>query len=249
VLCPTLDDIACVEPMLSSGGKVAFLPPFLDPAPYRESSLDRPVHRARLSGEHGLDASVPWIIVAAMMRPGDKVASYRILAQVLRELADMPWQLLVAGDGIARDEVHTMLEAAAPGRVRFLGECASERLAEVYAACDLCVWPAVNEAYGMALLEAQAAGVPIVSRAVRGVPDVVRDGETGLLAPRQDEGALAQLAHELLADAPRREAMGRAAARFVALERSLDAAAARLGSLLRDAEAQSRAHRKVPRLP
>lgn len=249
VLCPTQDDIACVEPLLSPHGKVEFLPPFLDPSPYRGAAQYRRMHRERLSGQHGLDASVPWIIVAAMMRPGDKAASYQILARVMRDVADVPWQLVVAGDGTARDEVRAMLQAAAPGRVRFLGECTAERLAEVYAACDLCVWPAVNEAYGMALLEAQAAGVPIVSRAVRGVPDVVRDGETGLLAPRDDEGALARLARELLANAPRREAMGRAAARFVSVERSLEAAAARLESLLRGVRSLPRADRQVPGLP
>jgi glycosyltransferase involved in cell wall biosynthesis len=249
VLCPTRDDIACVEPLVPPHGKVAFLPPFLDPAPYREAARYRRAHRERLSRQHGLDASVPWIIVAAMMRPGDKAASYRMLAQVMRDVADVPWQLVVAGDGIAGDEVRALLEAAAPGRVRFLGELASEQLAEAYAACDLCVWPAVNEAYGMALLEAQAAGVPVVSRAVRGVPDVVRDGETGLLAPRGEEGALARLTHELLADTLRREAMGRAAARFVSVERSLDAAAARLDALLRGVRTLPRAQRQVPGLP
>jgi glycosyltransferase involved in cell wall biosynthesis len=87
----------------------------------------------------------------------------------------------------------------------------------------------VNEAYGMALLEAQAAGLPVVSRATRGVPDVVEHGRTGLLATGDDISAALR---ELLGDAKRRAALGAAAAEFVAGERSLEATARRLKTLL-----------------
>jgi glycosyltransferase involved in cell wall biosynthesis len=82
----------------------------------------------------------------------------------------------------------------------------------VLAACDLYAWPAVNEAYGMALLEAQAAGIPVVSCATRGVPDVVVDGRTGALVPPRNPAALAQRLRELLADPARLAAIGSAAA-------------------------------------
>jgi glycosyltransferase involved in cell wall biosynthesis len=183
--------------------------------------------------EYGLDASVPWVVVAAMMRPGDKLASYEMLAASLLRVADLPWQMLVAGDGSARGEVAAAFRRTAPGRVCFLGERNAEDLAAVYAAGDLCVWPAVNEAYGMAMLEAQAAGVPVVSRAVRGVPDVVIDGLTGLLAPKDDADALGRLTRSLLLDVPRRKALGLAAARFVTEERSIDTAAGTLDRALR----------------
>jgi glycosyltransferase involved in cell wall biosynthesis len=103
-----------------------------------------------------------------------------------------------------------------------------EEVAALYAASDLCIWPGINEAYGMALLEAQAAGLPVVSCALRGVPDVVVHGRTGLLAPEGDGEALARYARELLSDAPRRAALGRAAAELAGDERGLDAAAAQL---------------------
>ena len=72
----------------------------------------------------------------------------------------------------------------------------------------------------MAMLEAQAAGTPVVSCAVRGVPDVVCDGLTGLLAAPGDTLGLANLARLLLLDRPKRMEMGRAAAQFVYRERS-----------------------------
>ena len=99
------------------------------------------------------------------------------------------------------------------------------KLAAIYAAGDLFVWPAVNEAYGMAMLEAQAAGLPVVSSATRGVQDVVQHGVTGLLAQPGDVPAFTQHIRALLQDALRRSAMGAAAARFVSQERSLTQAA------------------------
>ena len=61
----------------------------------------------------------------------------------------------------------------------------------------------------MALLEAQAAGVPVLSCAVRGVPDVVVDGRTGVLVPYGDEEAFAAGMRELLIDPERRASLGR----------------------------------------
>jgi len=228
VVCPIQDDIACIETLLSPGAKVMLLPPFLDSGPYRVGSRGRTARRKKLAADLRLDPLVPWIVVAAMMRAGDKKASYLMLASSLRQLTDIPWQILVAGDGVARTEIETAFESAAPGRARFLGEYNAEALAALYGACDLAIWPAVNEAYGMSLLEAQAAGIPVVSRAVRGVPNVVCDGRTGPLAPAGDNDALAKLSRELLVDGDRRRKMGRAAARFARVERSVEAAAALL---------------------
>jgi glycosyltransferase involved in cell wall biosynthesis len=179
-----------------------------------------------------LNCAVPWIVVAAMMRTGDKLASYRALALTLGQLTDLPWQAVIVGDGAARSEVEAAIEGAAPGRSRFLGEREPAELAQIYSACDLCIWPAVNEAYGMAMLEAQAAGVPVVSHAVRGVPDVVCDGRTGLLAPAGNADALAGLSRMLLTDHATRLKMGREANRFVSEERSVASASAVLHRLL-----------------
>ena len=221
LLCPTRDDVEGLQQVAAVHTQLVRLPPFLDPTPYRTAAQTRAQQRTHLSKVHGLDTRQTWLLVVAMMRSGDKLASYRQLAQALAKLSDVPWQILVAGDGQARAEVHRLLEGAARGRARFLGPCDADSLAKVYAACDICIWPAVNEAYGMAMLEAQAAGIPVVGCAVRGVPDVVRDGETGLLAAPGDTAGLAKIARELIVDVAKREAMGRAAARFVLEERSV----------------------------
>ena len=227
VLAPTRDDIPGLESIIDPR-RILHLPPFLDTAPYLAAVAERQLLRDELAEERGLDPEVPWIAVVAMMRPGDKLDSYRALAGALNRLKDLPWQLVVAGDGVARTEVEALFDQ----RARFLGSLRQRRIAQVLAASDLCAWPAVNEAYGMALLEAQAAGLPVVSCALRGVPEVVRDGETGLLVPGDDDQALAGALRTLLVDGERRSSLGRAAAQYVARERSVETAAQRLQQAL-----------------
>jgi len=231
VVCPSRDDIRGLEALLPPQ-RIVHLPPFLDTARYTAARANRPALRARFAGEHGIQAGVPWIVAAAMMRSGDKLASYRRLAEALERLDDRAWRLVVAGDGPARAEVERVVRERAPGRAHFLGALAQQRVAELFAAADFCAWPAVNEAYGMALLEAQAAGIPVVSCDTRGVPDVVQNGRTGLLVPYGDQAALAHAMRELLTDEDKRARLGGEAWRFVAKERSLETAARRLGAAL-----------------
>jgi glycosyltransferase involved in cell wall biosynthesis len=232
LLCPTRDDVAGLREVAASPERITLLPPFLDAAPFRAAARRRQALRSDLARQHALDASVPWLAVAAMMRPGDKLASYGALARALGRLRDLPWRLLVAGDGSARGQVQAAFDAAIPERAAFLGALSLDAVAALYAAADLCVWPAVNEAYGMALLEAQAAGLPVVSCATRGVPDVVEHGRTGLLCAPADEAALAGLVRDLLCDEGKRSRLGAAAVAFASEERSIASAAVRLESLL-----------------
>jgi glycosyltransferase involved in cell wall biosynthesis len=229
VLSPSRDDVDGLKTLVPNE-RIVHFPPFLDAAPYRVTPKERAAYRAVLARERALDPAVPWIVVAAMMRAGDKVASYRALADSLSGLVDLPWRLVIAGDGSGREEVEAALERAVPGRACFLGTLEARQLASTYAACDLYAWPAVNEAYGMSLLEAQAAGVPVAAVATRGVPDVVMDGRTGVLA--KDIAALPEALRALLTDHRRRKKMGKEAAAFIHTERSLDAAAQRLGKIL-----------------
>ena len=93
---------------------------------------------------------------------------------------------------------------------------------------DLYVWPACNEAYGMALLEAQAAGVPVVAGREGGVPDIVADGSTGILVEPRSPPALAAAVRALLGDPARRRAMGVTAQARVLARHDLAPARARM---------------------
>lgn len=243
LLCLTRHDMAGVA-TLADRGKLRFLPPFLDAAPFAEAAGRREGLRSRLAVAHGLDREAAWILAVGMFRPGDKLESYRRLGAALALLPrDPPWHVLVAGDGRAAADVRAALADLA-GPVTWLGRLPEEALPEIYAACDLYAWPAANEAFGMAMLEAGAAGLPVVSCRVRGVPDIVRDRVTGLLLPDGDQIALATAIARLVADPDLRRRMGRAAAAFVSGERSLAAAAGLLDDALRAAAGNRRRCRR-----
>lgn len=232
VFCLTRLDMACVRPLLPDERRLTYLPPFLDPAP--EADLRRA--RVRLARMLDLDPERRWLLSVAMMRPGDKLASYHRLGRALAELGGDDWRLVVVGDGPVRGEVESALAVLGPERTRFVGATSPEQgLAELYAACDLYLWPAVGEAYGMAFLEAQAQGLPVVAGRERGVPDVVRDGETGILVAADDASfapAFAAAVRRLLDDGDLRRSLGERARAFVATERTVAAAAARLNAAL-----------------
>ena len=223
VLSLTTLDMACVAPLLAPGAMLLHLPPFLDARPFAEARSGRAAGRAKWAAELGLEPEGHWLLTVAMMRPGDKLESYHRLAQALALLSGGDWTLLVVGDGPARDEVESLLNAAAKGRVVFAGARQPGDLPELYASSDLYPWPAAGAAYGMALLEAQAAGLPVVAGNVRGVPEVVWEGETALLVPENDPEAFAAAVRYFLDD-PKRGHAGDVAAGRVARERGLERA-------------------------
>jgi glycosyltransferase involved in cell wall biosynthesis len=219
-----------ILPFLAAPERWHALKPFIDTAPFAAARNRRDATRDILAARWDLDPEIPWLVAVAMMRPGDKARSYAILADAAARVADRPWRLLVIGDGAAREAV---VNGFAADRAVFLGRVEGAALAETVAACDLCVWPAINEAYGMALLEAQAAGVAVLAGASGGVADIVGDGATGMLVPPGDPAVFAAALAALL-DAPaQRRDMGRAAAVQAAAAHDIAGAADQLDAILR----------------
>ncbi|MEI2298160.1 glycosyltransferase family 4 protein [Ensifer sp. MJa1] len=171
------------------------------------------------------------MVVVAMMRSGDKMESYRMLAQSLALVADAAWSLTIVGDGPCREEVQRVFADLPTGRLRWLGERAAAELPDILSDGDLYVWPGCGEAYGLAYLEAQAAGLPVLAQRTAGVPEVVCDGKTGVLTPEGDTDAYAAAMRGLIEDTARRRQLGEAARRFVHDERSFPAAALRLRAI------------------
>jgi len=203
----TETDRTCVEPQLSEKSGYLQLSPFLDTESYVAAADQRDHLRRKLVEERGLNPSVPWLLAVAMMRPGDKTESYEILAQALTEIGDREWQLLVAGDGVMRGHVESSFGAVTE-RVIWLGCQQPASLAELYAASDIFVWPAVKETPGMCFLEAGAAGLPVVGGNGFGVADVVVDGKTGLLATHLSVPDFADKVRMLLDNLSLRREMG-----------------------------------------
>lgn len=212
------NDIKGVRPKLADPRRQVVLAPFIDTRPF--------------SVAHAGNRS-PIVIAVGMMRHRDKLDSYRVLAEALGRLKERAWSAVLVGDGPARGEIEKLF-APFGSRVAFKGAVAHAALPEIYASGDLYVWPAINEAYGMAFLEAQAAGLPVVAGRTGGVPAVVCDGVTGLLAPVGDPGAFAVQVARLLDDADLRARFSLAAAsRMRALHDDAPAARALAAALRR----------------
>jgi glycosyltransferase involved in cell wall biosynthesis len=240
VFCLNPVDMAGLAPLIRDPGRLVQLPAFLDAQAY--APRDREAARAALAARLDLDPAAPWLVAVAMMRPGDKLRSYQVLGEALSQLLDRPWRLLAVGDGTARGEVETAL-APLGARVAWLGRQTPGALAEIYAAADIAVWPAINEAYGMALLEAQAAGLPVVAGASGGVASIVADRRTGLLTRPGEALSFAAALARLLGDDNLRATLGAAARRHVAEHHGIDAAASRIDGALA-AVAAGRARRR-----
>jgi glycosyltransferase involved in cell wall biosynthesis len=181
--------------------------------------------------EAPLGGMPPVMIAIGMMRPGAKLASYRRLAQALEPLLTRPWRLAIVGDGPARGEVAAALAPVAE-RIDWRGALPPEAVTRALLAADLCVWPAIGEALGLALLEAQAVGVPVVAGNRGGVACHIREGQTGLLVSGDDPADFTRAVAGLLADPARRRIMGSAARAHVTEAHSLDSAARRLTEIL-----------------
>ncbi len=190
IFCLNPTDKECLAGIVKAK-RLVDLPPFLDIGAFLGTSRgpDRSLGRLKLSQHYHLDPDMPWLLAVAMMRKGDKLASYQTLAEALRHVT-RAYQLLIVGDGPARAEVEQAFAPMAK-RVAWLGLKPPAELPEIYASADLFVWPAINEAFGMALLESQACGTPVIAGASGGVPAIVADGETGWLSDPGDATAFA----------------------------------------------------------
>jgi glycosyltransferase involved in cell wall biosynthesis len=129
-------------------------------------------------------------------------------------------RFVVVGDGAERGALE---RAAAPlgDRMAFLGF--RNDVPDLMAALDVLVLPSLNEGMGRVLVEAAAAGTPVIASKVGGVPDIVRDGETGFLVAPGDANAIAEAALTLVDRSDQRERFGEAARVAVAPKFCLNA--------------------------
>jgi glycosyltransferase involved in cell wall biosynthesis len=232
ILSPNPDDEECIRPLMPDPRRLVSMPPFLDLQPYQDASVRRLAHRQSLARAYGLDPYHIWLLAVGMMRPGDKFESYRILAAALERIGHLPWHLIVAGDGPQRAAVEGLMQGIGPNRVTFAGFVGETHLPAYYAGADILVWPAIGEAYGMAILEAQATGQPVVAGASGGVPGIVDAGTTGLLAPPGDVEAFARALGALIENPARRTQMQAAALKRTGERHGIGRAASLLGDVL-----------------
>ena len=188
--------------------QVLVVPLGLDLAPL----LDAQRHQGALGAELGLEGdheNCPLLGIVGRLAP---IKAHEVFlaaaAQIVRQVPGA--HFVVIGDGERRGELEAI--AARPplaGHVHFLGW--RDDLPAVYAGLEVVLLTSDNEGTPTVILEAMAAGRPIVATAVGGVPDLVQDGETGRLVRPRDPAAVAEASLALLGSPEERRRLGAAA--------------------------------------
>ncbi|TDW99339.1 N-acetyl-alpha-D-glucosaminyl L-malate synthase BshA [Dinghuibacter silviterrae] len=120
----------------------------------------------------------------------------RIFAEVRRAL---PAKLLMVGDGPERHMAESLCrETGFCDDIRFVGK--QEQMEDILAISDLFVLPSEYESFGLSALEAMAAGVPVISTDVGGLPEIILQGETGFMGRVGDVEAMSRHAIQILQD-------------------------------------------------
>lgn len=166
--------------------------------PRRTGSGTGIVYAGRLSPEKGVEVLVRATAMLPDALPGMRPAAGPVLH--------------IAGDGPDRADLERLAARVAPGRVRFHGRLDPPALRDLVASARVAALPARwLENQPLAVLEAFAAGVPVVGSRLGGIPELVVDGETGTLVPHEDPAALAEALAGYLTDPDRAVREGAAA--------------------------------------
>jgi L-malate glycosyltransferase len=159
------------------------------------------------------------VIIGAVSRLSpEKGLEYLIEAfATLRQRFGARVRLRIAGDGPEQGRIEAQISRlGVAGAVELLGWVDYEAIPAFLGSLDIFAMPSTYEGFGVAAVEASACGLPVVASNVHGIPDVVRDGVTGLLAPAQDASALADALSSLVEDGAGRRAMGQAGRAYIA---------------------------------
>lgn len=185
------------------------------------SSWFSPRSRAALDREFGLQPGIPAGAMVAQFVPRK---GHWVLVQALALLKrrGLAPAVVLFGQGPMREHVAALAESTGVGgQIRFAGF--RDDLHKWLGAFDFSVHPALKEGLGVAALQAGAAGLPVAGGRAGGIPEVIEDGETGILCPPGDAGALARSVTTLLRDPEGAREMGTRARKRIESRFSVDA--------------------------
>lgn len=176
----------------------------VDPAKIRV--IPNGIDLAEFAGPRAPEAADPVVLFVGRLYPEQK--GLRPLVEALAQLpGDVRWTLRVVGEDWGGAAVVREVGArhGLSERIQLVGAVPRAELLEEYRRATVFVCPSLFEPFGIVLLEAMAAGVPIIASRTGGIPEVLEDGRDGFLAPPGDVPALAQALTTLLRDADRRQ--------------------------------------------
>ena len=178
----------------------------------------RPGERERTRAKLGVEDDEVLILTVGNLR---RRKGHAVLVQALAELqragCAAPWQLVIAGDGSQRENLTRLTtELGVADRVQLLGH--RDDVPDLQAAADIYAMPSFWEGMPLAILEAMIVGKAIVASRVGGIPEMLCEGESGLLVPAGDPLALAGALRHLIEDPAQRERLGEAGRRHAEAE-------------------------------
>jgi glycosyltransferase involved in cell wall biosynthesis len=183
----------------------------------------------RVRAELGIPSGAPVVGSVGHLRP-EKAYEVLIEAAALISAQDQDVHVVIAGEGGERDGLEQLrAQLGLRGSVHLVG--ARDDVPDLLAAFDVGVCCSDSEGGPLSVMEYMAAGLPVVASDVGGLPELVHDGDTGILVPPRDPGALAAAVAGLLADRGRREELGASARELVRTEYGIDRWVERLEAL------------------
>jgi L-malate glycosyltransferase len=140
--------------------------------------------------------------------------------------------LRIAGEGAEKRHLEELaIQLGISSDIDFQGKIAQSEMPAFYGSLDIFINPSRSESFGVSILEASACGLPVVASDVGGIPEVVMNGETGLLVPSEDSESLAAAILRLSTDAELRASMGSAGRSFVRKKYSIELALLRMNEI------------------
>ncbi len=194
-----------------------------DPVRFRPG-VDATELRRRLELPHGSGKNgARWLLTVARLEPHKGVDTVlQALPAILARAPDVHYAVAGAGAAAEREKLEQLAgRLGVAARVSFLGDVSERDLPALYGQAAVYVGASRRaerigvEGFGISLVEASACGLPVVAGNSGGVPDAVREGETGFLVPAEDPAAFADAICRLLADAELAKRMGAAGRRAV----------------------------------
>jgi glycosyltransferase involved in cell wall biosynthesis len=191
--------------------RVAYVPHGVEKI-YREEDL------AALRQEARRELNLlPGTVLVGTLGRLSPVKGYHILVEAMALLGDLPVELALVGDGAEAPRLEHSIHALGLGaKVRRIPAITNHHV--ILHAFDIFCAPSLQEGLGLSVLDAMARGTAVAASRVGGLPDLIRDGETGRLVSPGDPAALAAAIRELASDPQGRSRMGTAARRFVERE-------------------------------
>jgi glycosyltransferase involved in cell wall biosynthesis/predicted Ser/Thr protein kinase len=181
-----------------------------------------------LCGELGGGDGHPLVLTPARLDPQK---GHRVLFEAIPQIPDATF--LLAGEGPEREPLEALAaQLGIAERVRFLGR--REDVPELLGACDVFALPSLYEGSSLAVLEAMAAGIPIVSSAIGGTDELVEDDRSGLLVAPGDAGALAAALRRVIGNPALRESLAAGARERVEAGLTREQMAARVSGVYRE---------------